>query len=245
MDQAILMNIGNSHTEIGVYDRSGIELKETLRTKLLLQTMRSSKVFKKFSKLPCIAACVVPSVKDQLANSPWLSPIHWVSPGMDLPLDFSMVKKFTIGADRIANAVAAIHTFSLPVIILDCGTAITTEVIDDQKRFLGGAITPGRHLARWALNRRTGELPLVEYSTEIPRAIGTNTTDAIKSGVDLGLLGAIEKILDLTRKAIRKSNSDAVAVGGDRFFFSRNLDGVVLGPEDFTLKGLALIAARL
>ena len=245
MEQAVLMNIGNSHTQIATYEKTRFELLGTLETKLLLKTIPSSKIFKKYSGFPCIAACVVPPIKTQLTQFSSFKPVHWVNPDMNLELDFSMVEKSTLGADRIANAVAAIHEFSLPVIILDCGTAITTEVIDSRKRFLGGSITPGRHLARWALNKKTGQLPMAEYSIEVPRAIGRNTSDAIKSGVDLGLLGAIEKILEYTRCDLNESDSIVIAVGGDRHFFSRHLDCVVLGPDDLTLKGLALIAERL
>ena len=245
MKQAILMNIGNFHTEIAVCNGKCIDIKETLQTKSLLSTLPLSRVFRDFSGLPCLAACVVPLVKEQLTGFSPLKLVHWVTVDMDLGLDFSTVDKSTVGADRIANAVAAVNEHPLPVIIIDCGTAITMEVVDVKKRFLGGSILPGRYLSRWALTEGTGQLLMAPYSVDIPEAIGKNTSDAIRSGIDLGLLGAVERILDGARDTINEPNLTAIVVGGDRHFFSKNLNHVRLGPDDFTLKGLALIADRL
>ena len=245
MKQAILMNIGNFHTEIAICKGNCINIKETLQTKLLIKKIPSSEILQNNQELPCVAACVVPLVKAELQNSLLLNSIYWVTADLELGINFSRVDKSTLGADRIANAVAAIHEFSLPSIILDCGTAITTEVIDAQKRFLGGSITPGRYLARWSLSAGTGQLPITPYSVEVPEAIGRNTQDAIKSGVDLGLLGAVNMVLNQARHSIAAPNIEAIAVGGDRYFFAENLDQVQLGPDHFTLKGLAIIAERL
>lgn len=246
MKRAILMNIGNSHTEITLLDDQCIEPKEILQTGLFLKDLSVSRILQNHPNFPCVSACVVPSVQEKLTKvTNIFDTIHWVNANMELGIDFSLVEKSSIGADRLANAVAALHEFSLPVIILDCGTAITTEVIDAQKRFLGGSITPGRHLGRWALAHGTGQLPLAEICPEIPEPIGRDTSGAIQSGIDLGLLGAMEKILNAVRRMINCPDLKAIVIGGDRHFFVRNLDKVRLGPDNFTLRGLARIAENL
>ena len=245
MQEAVLLNIGNSISEIAFWDGERINPLQRLKTSSLSETMFLTPIIQQFGNHRFLAACVVPSVKNFFIEKfPEIS-IIWLSADLPLGLDLSQIEKSTLGADRLANAVAAIHTLTLPAIILDCGTAITTEVIDKQKRLLGGMIAPGRQLARWALKRGTGQLPEVELSQELPPAIGKNTQQAIKSGVDLGLLGGIELILLESRKMIGDPELRATVIGGDRGFFARNLTKVRVGPENFTLKGLALVAEML
>ena len=240
------MNIGNTRAQIAVLRSKCIESIETLQTESLLKHLKALKILEAFLEYPWVSACVVPSVKKQLMNLDGIHPIYWISAAMDVGVDFSNVDRATVGADRVANAVAAIHELPLPAIVLDCGTAITLELIDKQKRFLGGAIMPGRLLSRQALTRGTGQLPFIDLSNDMPQPIGRNTCDAIRSGIDLGVLGAIEKIRSIARDVTAEGpDLTTCAVGGDRHFFTQNLKNVLLGPDNFTLKGLAHIANTL
>ena len=245
MDKAILLNIGNSNSEIAFWNRGDILSLHQVETNSLTKAIFASEIFQREQETCFLAACVVPAVKEVLLKEFSERSIIWLSTELPLGLDLTLIEKSTIGADRLANAVAAINSLDLPAIILDCGTAITTEVIDANKRLLGGMIAPGRGLARWALHQGTGQLPKVELSQDLPIAIGCDTIQAIKSGVDLGVLGAVEKILDKSRELIGYPDLEAVVIGGDRDFFAKHLSKAILGPDNFTLQGIANVAGLL
>ena len=158
-------------------------------------------------------------------------------------VDFSLVDASTIGQDRVANAVYLAAKAVLPAVSLDFGTCITAEVIGDQKRFLGGAICPGRTLTRRALNLYTSKLPFVELADELPPCPGANTIDAIRLGTDAAAVDAVAGFLARIEKMLGRRPT-VYACGGDRAFFLRapGLAGRMIdGKDDFTLRGVELL----
>ena len=94
------------------------------------------------------ACCVVPAVKERLKECD----IFWLtSANAGNFVDFTCVDTSTLGADRVANAVALAAEYPLPAVCVDCGTAVTLEVVDQNRVFRGGAIAPGRMLMRKSL----------------------------------------------------------------------------------------------
>ena len=157
-------------------------------------------------------------------------------------VDFSLVDASTLGQDRVANAVYLAAKGVLPAVSIDFGTCITAEVVDARKRFLGGAIFPGRTLARKALHDYTSKLPLVELSDELPPCPGTNTADAIRMGTDAAAIDAVAGFLARLEKLLG-CRPAVYACGGDRAFFLRapELAGMADGGDDFTLRGVELL----
>ncbi len=157
-------------------------------------------------------------------------------------VDFSFVDASTLGQDRVANAVCLAAKAVLPAVSLDFGTCITAEVVDAQKRFLGGAIFPGRTLARRALNLYTSKLPFIDLADELPSGPGANTADAIRMGTDAAAIDAVAGCLARLEKLLGCRPS-VYACGGDRAFFLRapELAGMKDGGDDFTLRGVELL----
>jgi type III pantothenate kinase len=184
MNKAWLINIGNTHSEFAWFDNGDFSIEKRLPTQEMLADSHTHLSQLNAVIYPCIIACVVPAVKVLFNRMFTPDRLVWISAELELGIDLSVVDKSTIGADRLANMVAAINHFSLPVMILDCGTAITTAVVDADKRFLGGSIMPGRELSRWGLNQRTGQLPTIDLTDMLPGALGKTTREAIKAGVD-------------------------------------------------------------
>jgi type III pantothenate kinase len=117
-----------------------------------------------------------------------------------------------VGADRLANAIAAKKLYRLPAIVVDFGTATTLDAIGKGGEYLGGSILPGIELSMEALFSKTAKLPKVDISLP-ERAIGKNTNMSIRSGLVLGYSGAIDTLI---RKFKQEIGSDAtvVATGG-------------------------------
>lgn len=220
-----LLNIGNTNTQIGCSTGHDIKIIKTLPTCDLTA-----------EELPddcqIAGATVVPAVKQRFAGRQ----IFWISDAEVLNIDLSEMDRSTLGADRIANAVALAEG-NLPAVCIDCGTAITFELVDHDRIFKGGAIAPGRMLLRKALNSYTAQLPLLPIETEVPQKPGTNTVNAMRLGIDGGVIGSVKEIIDRLQGKYSK-RLKVVVTGGDHDFFLRNIDGLEYAGDEFTLRGI-------
>ncbi len=116
-----------------------------------------------------------------------------------------------IGADLVANAVAAYDRFRDNVVVVDFGTALTFTVVDKTGKILGVAIAPGVHTAMRSLAGNTALLP--EIPLELPDSvIGTNTVHAMQAGIMCGFAGLVEGILKRIRKETGKCK--IISTGG-------------------------------
>jgi type III pantothenate kinase len=117
-----------------------------------------------------------------------------------------------VGADRLANAVAAYERVRGSCVVVDFGTAITYDVISSDGEYLGGIITPGAEISIDALYDRAAKLPKVEL--QAPRSlIGKSTVDAIRSGIVYGFAGQVEAIVRRLRTELGPETT-VIATGG-------------------------------
>ena len=129
------------------------------------------------------------------------SPICWVSHKILLGVGIDYPKPETIGADRLANAAAAVALYGSPAIVVDFGTAVTFDVISPAGNYAGGVIAPGLGAMTDYLHNRTALLPRVNLR-EPRRAIGRSTAEAMRSGAIHGYRGLIAEILRQILKEI-------------------------------------------
>lgn len=120
-----------------------------------------------------------------------------------------------VGADRIAGAVAAaFRRPSTPLIVVDCGTATTFDVVTAEGDYLGGAILPGMGISVDALAGKTARLPTVEIMRPAT-ALGRSTVESIQSGVYHGHVGAIQRLLgELAHEVFVGQRPHVVGTGG-------------------------------
>jgi len=120
-----------------------------------------------------------------------------------------------VGADRIANAIAAIHRHpGRNLIIVDCGTATTLDVVTAGADYLGGAILPGVGVSAESLASRTAKLPHVEIARP-EAALGRTTVESIQSGLYFGQAGAIRQLTtELAREAFASERPHVIGTGG-------------------------------
>ena len=228
-----LLDIGNTHTRIAQSRGAAIRILRTLPTAELAA-----------SDLPAderiAAASVVPSAAARLSPLG----ITFVNAGnCGNLIDFGRVDGSTLGADRVANAVAAAEFYELPALVIDCGSAITCELVDEKRRFLGGAIAPGRMLQRRALHLGTAQLPETELATAIPDHPGRNTAEAIELGVDAGAVGMVRELASRMGQAAHLRT--VVLAGGDAGFFAAHFPEWRVAEPDFTLQGIRIAAEAI
>ncbi len=151
-----------------------------------------------------------------------------------------------VGADRVANALAAWHFKKRACLVFDCGTALTCEAIDDQGNLLGGCIAPGIALGARVLAERTQLLPEVRWQSP-PELLGRDTRGAIASGLLYGWRGLLQGLVRRFRAAL--GGLPVLLTGGDAEQLFEPGESLWGGPEpelapDLTLHGVRLAFER-
>jgi len=123
---------------------------------------------------------------------PFVKISHKMVAGCGITLDYPSPE--TIGADRLADAVAAVDRYGAPVIVCDFGTAFTAAAITSDRVWRGGVIAPGFPLMRDYLFERTAKLPRMELGGKCPR-IGRSTEEAMRFGAIVGYRGMVREIV--------------------------------------------------
>ena len=162
--------------------------------------------------------------------------IHFISHNDPFPFSNAYETPLTLGIDRMVLAAGA--TFQFPDqnrLVIDAGTCVTFDFIDDANRYHGGAIAPGLRLRYESLHNFTAKLPLL--ALESPKdLIGNSTSESIHSGVVNGLVYEIDGFIDEYRA--RYSNFIIILTGGDTDFLAKRLKNTIFANSNFLLESL-------
>lgn len=148
-------------------------------------------------------------------------------------------KNVRVGADRLANAVAAHHRYRRACIVVDFGTATTFDYVTAAGDFAGGAIAPGVRLGCEALCRGAAKLSLVPIRTP-PRVIGKRTSTNIQSGVVHGHVGLVDHLVRAMSREIGK-RPVVIATGGLALLIAPLAKTIQVVVPHLTLEGIRLI----
>lgn len=145
-----------------------------------------------------------------------------------------------VGVDRVADAVAAIHLYGPPpMVIVDLGTGTVFDGISKEGDYLGGAIAPGLGIATEALFQRAAKLHRVEL-VRPKSAIGRNTGEAVQSGIVFGFVGLVEGIVSRFKQELGPGTK-VIGTGGYANLIARETDVIDEVNVDLTLEGLRII----
>ncbi|GJM06444.1 MAG: type III pantothenate kinase 2 [marine bacterium B5-7] len=167
-----------------------------------------------------------------------------LKPGIKTGLRIEVKNPVELGADRIANAVAALAQFpNKHLLILDFGTATTLCAINKKGAYLGGSIMPGMKISMQALNDNAAKLSPVDI-LKPTKALGQTTISNIQSGLYYGQLGALRELITrISQEAFPDEKPVVLATGGYAHLFAEeNLYDVHL--QDLVLHGMRLILER-
>lgn len=163
-----------------------------------------------------------------------------MSDDLSLPIRIDYSTPSTLGKDRIAAAVAASVLYSGDaVLVIDAGSCVCFDFIDENKVYRGGSITTGIEMKYKALHTFTTDLPLIEGKHESVGLCENSTLGCIKSGVLNGTVAEIESMINRYLK--EKNNIKIVLTGGDAGFIAERLDCDAIVEEQLVLKGLNII----
>ncbi|HTG43184.1 MAG TPA: type III pantothenate kinase, partial [Verrucomicrobiae bacterium] len=153
--------------------------------------------------------------------------------GIDYP------KPKTIGADRLANAIAVRTLFGAPALVVDFGTAVTFDVVDRHGNYIGGIIAPGLSAMTDYLHEKTALLPRISIR-EPKRIVGKNTEEAMLIGAVHGYRGLVRGLILELKRELRARSLPVVATGGYAKLIARKMPEITAVQESLTLEGLRL-----
>lgn len=250
----LVIDVGNTNTSLGVYKG------EELVTHWRLTTARSRTIDEygvharnlfelggiDFKAITAVAiASVVPQLNFTLKKMSEVYFHHtplFIDNTLETGLQILYEPPSDVGADRIVDAVAAVHKYGAPCIVVDFGTATTFNAIDAEKRYLGGVITPGINISFEALFERAARLPRVEIKR--PRTvIGSSTVGAIQSGMYYGYASLVDGILRRMREELG-GQARIIATGGLASLIAHGSELIETVDDTLTLEGLRLVYER-
>ncbi len=186
------------------------------------------------SVVPPLNNIVTAALKKLLHVSPLL-----VGPGIKTGLNILMDNPGQLGSDLVVNAVAGLHYYGAPIIMIDMGTATTISVVDNRKNYIGGMILPGVRVSLDSLVNRTSQLPRI--SLEAPKKIiGKNTIDCMKSGIIMGQASCIDGMIERIWDELGYQ-AQVVATGGLAGCIVPYCKKKIVYDNELTLKGLEII----
>ena len=247
----LAIDVGNTNIVVGCIDDLKtyfIERLSTNRTKTELEYAVDLKNvldiyhIKKTEIEGCIISSVVPQITNivKLAAEKILKKNAIVlGPGVKTGQNIMMDNPGQLGADQVADAVAGISGYPVPLILIDMGTATTASVVNSKKQYVGGMILPGVGVSLDALTARASQLSGI--SIDAPRhVIGKNTIECMKSGVLYSNAAALDGIIDRIEEELGEK-ATVVATGGLAKKIVPHCKREIILDEELLLRGLLII----
>ena len=246
----IAVDVGNSETVVGRFQGGELvrfwRLTSTRATadevRLALRGLLAEDGGIDSGKVGSVVCSVAPSL-----TMPWLVALGQLTGAPPVEVSAATVKQLpiryhdrsSVGADRIANAIAARRIYGTPAIVVDLGTATTFDCVSQQGAYLGGVIAPGVMTSAEELFRRASRLARVELRRPA-RALGRTTEEALQAGVLWGAAGQVDALV--RRLALEmKGTPHVIATGGLAKLIASECETINRVDETLTLKGMRLI----
>ncbi len=231
----LIIDAGNTLVKLAIFNKKDIVHLITVDNDGFVDIIK--KLFKDF---PRIKSAIVSSVgslsREQMNVVAVFCKLHELSPASNVPFKNSYASPQTLGVDRLALATAAFyHNPHHNNLVIDTGSCITYDMINDFDEYLGGAISPGVQMRYNAMHRQTAKLPLLE-KMELLDFIGNSTENCMHSGVVNGICLELDGVINQYKS--RFKDLTVILTGGDAQFLSKRVKNTIFADSKFLLKGL-------
>lgn len=248
----LVIDVGNTNITYGVYDAGKLAATFRITTKsprtsdeygILLADMLKIRHIRLEQIEGTIIASVVSDVMHSLTGSIVRYTGHTplvVGPGVRTGIRITTENPRAIGADRIADAVAAYEKYGGPVLVLDFGTGTTYDLVSRDGSFQAGITAPGIRISIEALAERTAMLPKIEIRK--PKTIlAQETVSSMQAGLFYGQIGQTEYIIKKVKEESGYNDLKVVATGGLGRTIADETDSIDVYDSSLTLDGLYMI----
>ncbi|MGV3773672.1 MAG: type III pantothenate kinase [Verrucomicrobiales bacterium] len=243
-----LVDIGNTHTHVGLAESDSIRSHGEIKTAhwAISDAPAALDQFLHQAGNPSLEAAVICSVVPNA--TPFVEDYFRQKGIFCLELNSGAIRgvgidypePHTIGADRLANAIAANQLYGAPSVVVDFGTAVTFDVVDARANYVGGIIAPGLAAMTDYLHEKTALLPRIKIE-EVKGIIGKNTREAMLIGAVHGYRGLIRELLVELKKELQPRDFPVIATGGYAALMASRLPEIGHVAPLLTLQGLMLL----
>jgi type III pantothenate kinase len=250
----LAIDLGNTNTVFGVYEGDQLVMHWRLSTQkdrtvdeygILLRNLFSLERIEAKRIRRVVIASVVPPldpVLNEMASAYFaVKPMFVTHENAGIPILYDDPRE--VGADRIVNAVAVLHKYGKPAIVVDFGTATTFDAITAAGEYRGGVIAPGIVISAEALYEHAAKLPRIEIQKPA-NVIGTSTITSMQSGLVYGYVALVDGIITRMKDELG-SKTRVIGTGGQAPFISQETRLIETVDPNLTLDGLQLLASRL
>jgi type III pantothenate kinase len=237
----LLIDISNSFTKLALSSKTNIRRRQRIATWQF--DARFLRRFANRKKIDMLVVCsVVPKKNREVQKGVGKTKVLWLNSRRKLGVGIDYPRPKSIGADRLANAAAVAAIYGCPAIVVDFGTAVTFDIVSEEKKYIGGVIAPGLEAMTNFLYQRTALLP--QFSLKEPRrAIGRSTVEAMRSGAVFGYRGLVREIIArIKAERFPRRKVHLIATGGYAELISARLPEIDAVHRDLTLEGLRIVA---
>lgn len=238
----LIVDAGNTAIKCAVFDRQKLIFDEVVSPFLAeVKDVRFiEKVKEIFNVYPDITHAIISSVgslgQQDIAALSIFCRVHKLDQSSEVPFKNSYATPQTLGVDRIALATAGFyHNPNGNTLVIDAGTCITYDMVNDYGEYLGGAISPGVNMRYRAMHQQTSNLPLLMKENPA-NLIGNSTETSMHSGVVNGVTAEIDGLIDQYKS--RFTDLTVILTGGDALFLSKRLKNTIFADSKFLLRGL-------
>ncbi len=231
----LVIDAGNTHIKFAVFRRDVLLHVETSPEAGFADHIKS--VFEQYPNIERAIISSVSNLQDYAVDVVSVfCEVYVLSPQCKLPFKNSYATPQTLGPDRLALATAAFYENPKGnTLVIDAGTCITYDMVNDHGEYLGGAISPGLYMRYNALHEFTDRLPKLTPEN-ILDFIGNATESSIHSGVVNGICLEIDGAIGQYKSRFR--DLTVILTGGDAQFLSKRLKSTIFAHSNFLLKGL-------
>ncbi|NYJ29052.1 type III pantothenate kinase [Allomuricauda sp. ARW1Y1] len=231
----LVIDIGNTLIKYAVFKNDSIVHDQSSESGLFL-----SKIKELFEQYPQINNAILSSVgkldrkeRDVVAL---FCKVHVLTSASKVPFKNSYATPQTLGVDRLALAAAAYHQNPRGnTLVIDAGTCITYDMVNNAGEYVGGAISPGIRMRYNAMHNQTAGLPLLQPD-ELLDFVGNSTESCMHSGVINGVAQEVDGVIGQYRS--RFQDLTVILTGGDYHFFAKRLKNTIFANSKFLLEGL-------
>jgi type III pantothenate kinase len=231
----LTIDVGNTRIKAAVFEQTTVvEIFIFTKEELLNQL---NFILNKFPKIQNLAVASVGNVaKEQFLSLKDGIEIHFISHGSNFPFTNSYSTPTTLGIDRMVLAAGAVLKHpNQNRLVIDAGTCITYDFVDENDNYLGGAISPGIRLRYNSMHDYTAKLPLLT-KTVPENYIGNSTEESMHSGVVNGVALEIDGFIELYKSQYAKFI--IILTGGDAEFLAKRLKNTIFANSNFLLESL-------